>query len=1397
MSCGSSMPFLKLQVIVHGRLMKILRKFIMVIVLCSCHLMTAAQHDLYNFMHVDINQGLSHNEVQCFLKDKRGFLWIGTSAGLNRFDGYSIKVFQFNSRDSTSIRNNMIQKLFEIPDGRIGVMTPAGLNLYDPRKENFQTDLSSFYQEYGISDSLTNIFKDGSDNFWLINGAEGLIHYSSETKSTVSLRHTAADATSISSDSVSYFAQDDKGNNWIAHTNGVIEKIIIENGSGKVVYRNDFLKRKNNNRKLQYRMQCDDDGDLWLFVANDNQGVFYFDVGKETFQHFHKDSPARRLNTNIVRTIVRDNKGLMWVGTDHGGINIINKKNFNVQYLVHRDEDEKSVGQNSINALYKDKEGIIWVGTFKKGISYYHENILRFPLYKHTVSDPTGLPYGDVNRFVEDRKGNLWIGTNGGGLIYFDRLNNKFTQFRNDPGNPNSLSSDVIVSLCLDHDEKLWIGTYYGGLNCYDGKKFIRFNHQASDSSSLADQNVWEVFEDSRNRLWVGTLNGGLDLFDSRTKTFTHYQTGDPSSIRGNYVAAIAEDKEGNIWVGTTAGIDVLSRTSGRFIHYGNEQNNPKSLSNNNVLDIREDAKGRIWVGTSGGLNLFDKKTKTFRSFTTEDGLPHNTVLTVLEDTQGDIWMSTSNGVSHLILNAADESKFQVRCFGEADGLQGKLFNENAAYKTSRGELIFGGADGFNIFKPEHLGLNRNLPQVVLTDFLLLDKSIKVNESIDGNVLLPDAITETSEIVLPPDKNVFSIGFAALNFFHPENNEYKYRLEGFNTDWVTADSKSRKVTFTNLDPGDYTFHVKAANNDGFWNDKGANLKITVLPPFSKTRTALLLYFILIVIALLITLRLIQQREQMKFAIKHERHEAMRMHELDMMKIKFFTNVSHEFRTPLTLILTPLEKMLRQSTDKEQQNQFKLIQRNAKRLLDLVNQLLDFRKLEVQEIRFSPSEGDIIHFIKETVYSFSDLSEKKDIRLDFHSSTPSLETIFDQDKLEKILLNLLSNAFKFTSEHGTVTVAVDFYARKNEKWLSIEVKDTGIGISPDKIDRIFERFFQSELPRSMVNQGSGIGLSITKEFVKIHGGTITVESEPGKGSSFIVNIPVPEIIGSIENATSENVQLAEVHREPGEVIHAALQTKKPVLLLVEDNEDFRFYLKDNLKLNYHIIDAGNGREGWKKALENLPDLIVSDVMMPEMNGIELCTKIKSDQRVSHIPVILLTARASEEQKMEGFDIGADDYITKPFSFEILVSRIHNLIVQREKLHKAFPKQLDIKASELNITPLDEKFIQNAIRCVEENVSKTEFSVEDLGRELGISRAHMYKKIVSLTGKSPLEFIRTIRLQQAAQLLEKSQLTVAEIAYQVGFNNPKYFARYFKEEYNVLPSAYAAGKRKGFA
>lgn len=1356
-----------------------------------------AQTNEYRFSRIDVSNGLSHNQIKAILKDKKGFLWIATISGLNRYDGYTVRTFTHEPNDSTSLISSDVNKIFQGPGNKLWIHTWSGVNVYNPNTENFNRNTDQILKSLKIPRGLiNNIRQDSKGNHWFLHNSDGLFRYSEKNMQTERIDHQADDTTSIATNQVAAWSEDRHGNIWILHTNGILEKINAL--TLQVEFRDYTLKNRFRGEILEYHFMADRDGDLWFYIANLNAGVFRFNPSTKQWRHIDHTSDHLRLNTSIVRGIVEDEEGILWIATDHGGINLLNKRDETIQFILHDPDDAKSLSQNSVNVLYKDHDGIIWAGTFKNGISFYHRNINRFKIYKNRVSDPNSLPFNDINAIIEDPHKNLWIGTNGGGLIYYDRKRNSYKQYLHDSHNPNSLSTNVIVSLFLDRKNRLWIGTYFGGLLSFDGHEFVRYKHNPDDSTSISDNSVWEIFEDSGGRLWIGTHSQGVDLFDRQTKTFQHYNTEGSNPIHARYIPAFMEDREGDLWIGTGYGIDVLDRDTGRFTHYLNSENDPSSLSNNTVLAIHQDRRGLIWIATHGGLNIFSKSTNQFYAFTKRDGLPDNSILSILEDDNGNLWVSTPHGLSNVKIEfeagTRDSLKLAFHNYDEKDGLQGIQFNENAACKTSDGELIFAGTDGFNLFKPEYIGINRNIPDVMLTDFQIFNKRVNIGEPVNGNIVLHKSITETDEVVLNYRDNVFSIEFTSLSQFHPEKSQYQYILEGFDKAWTTTNASGRRVTYTNLDPGEYVFKVKAANNDGVWNENATALAITVLPPFWRSGMAFVLYAVATMGALFLARWLVLYNERIKFQIQRERERAHRMHELDRIKIKFFTNVSHEFRTPLTLILTPLEKMLRSAPEGDQRNQFELIHRNARRLLNLVNQLLDFRKLEVQEIKLNTSEGDIIGFIRDVFHSFSDLSEKNNIRFTFHTSIHSIETLFDQDKVEKILFNLLSNAFKFTPEHGTVSVRLDTKHERDRTFLKIEVQDTGIGIPLDKQQRIFERFFQHDVPKSVVNQGSGIGLSITKEFVKVYGGTISVQSEPGKGSCFTVFLPLeplrispaqPEKNGPSFSAVGES---AAITLNP--VNHSG---NKPVVLLVEDNEDFRFYLKDNLQQQYSVLEAKNGKEGLHLAISLLPDLIVSDIMMPEINGLELCKKIRGDKRVSHIPVILLTARTAEEQKIEGFESGANDYVTKPFNFEILQSRIKNLLAQREAFRKN--SKIDVKTPDVQITSLDEKLITKAIRIVEENMAEADFTVEKFSRELGMSRVHLYKKLLSLTGKSPLDFIRTIRLQRAAQLLQKSQLSVSEIAYQVGFNNPKYFSKYFKEEFKVLPSAYASENKIG--
>jgi signal transduction histidine kinase/ligand-binding sensor domain-containing protein/DNA-binding response OmpR family regulator len=1366
-----------------------------------------SQPDHFRFSHLNINDGLSNNQVNCILKDSIGFMWFGTKSGLNRFDGYSFKIFRHDHHDSTSISDNYITSIFEDHLGKLWINTNNGLNIYDPRSETFYHDTALFLNALNISDiSINKIYKDNNGNYWYIGTSSGLYKFLKKDDITLNFNHNPNDSTSIATNLISDICEDSENNIWIIHHNGVLE--MMDYGSNKIVYRNYHLYGKYNGEYLEYGIFIDSDQDVWIYISNYARGIFYFDVQDKSFQHINTKSSNVKLNTDVVRGVVQDKNGFIWIGTDHGGINVLDKNNFTIRYMSHDKEYDKSLSQNSITSLYKDNIGTIWIGTFKKGINYHHEDMIKFSLFKNQVNDPDNLFYDDVNCFAENNNGNIWIGTNGGGLLYYNRKKNRLTSYTHDPKNPHSLSNDIIVSLFIDHRQKLWIGTYYGGLNCFDGKRFIHYRHNPSDPESLADDRVWEIFEDSERNLWVGTLGKGLDLMDRKTNTFHHYRFGEPNSVHSDYIFSIIEDQDKNLWIGHAHGLDFYDRKSNRFILYDNDINDPFSLSNNNTITIIEDSRGMIWVGTREGLNLFNKTRNNFKVFVMQDGLPDNTINTILEDNNGNLWISTINGLSNLIISKdlhSDSLIFSFKNYDASDGLQGKEFNENAALKTSRGELIFGGPNGFNIFNPGDIKQNLIVPELVITDFQIFNKSVNTGEEINGRLLFKQSITHTKQIVLKYSENIFSIEFAALSYFHPAKNKYAYILEDFNTDWLTTDGTQRKATYTNMDPGDYVFKVRASNNDGIWNEEGISLNITILPPFWKTRLAILIYVILVISILLISRTLIVRRERINNRIKQERQEAKHMHEMDMMKIKFFTNISHEFRTPLSLIINPINKLLNKTNDPEQKHKFLMISRNAKRLLNLANQLLDFRKMDIEEFRFNPSEGDITSVVNEVAESFSDLAEKKKIDFQTEAGVNNLNMIFDQDKLEKILYNLLSNAFKFTHEHGSISVKTSITDGINDdnnkrRWFEITVSDTGIGIPADKHDKIFERFFQNVVPSStVINSGSGVGLALTKEFVKLHGGDISLRSNIDKGSSFNVRLPVKTADEYIAEQTSvdeteKSHKILSHHRIAGKFKRNRIDQKKPVILLVEDSEDFRFYLKDNLLEYYNIIEAANGREGWKKAVHSVPDLIVSDIIMSDMDGIELCRKVKNNQKTAHVPVILLTARATEKQKIEGFEAGADDYITKPFSFEILQSRISNLISLRKSLREDYIKQFQIQPREINITSLDEKLIRKAIDIVEKNISEPDFSVRDLSREMAMSRVHLYKKLSYITGKTPIEFIRLIRLKRAAQLLEKSQLTVSEIAYEVGFNSPKYFTKQFKAEYKILPSLYSENKRR---
>jgi signal transduction histidine kinase/DNA-binding response OmpR family regulator/streptogramin lyase len=1375
-----------------------------------------AQPSQYRFSRIDISQGLSNNEVNCIFKDEMGFLWFGTRSGLNRYDGYKFKVFKHDVQDTSSINDEEIEQIFEAPKHKLYINTKSTAVVYDLLTEKFDKHPQTFLKSIGIADESILELKKGRDgNFWFLGATSGLYKYFPSTGKTIHFPDAVKNNSSAASAGVTAFALTDDGSVWTINTNGFLKKINAY--TGKITGSTNALQKEALNGISDYKVFVDSHGDLWIYSPGTPQGVFYYDVGDKRLLHISKNNNNNKsLDNDVVRGVAQGEDGLIWLATDHGGINILDKKDFTVKYLLNNEDDNYSISQNSINSMFKDSSGIMWIGTFKKGICYFNKSIIKFPLCYHKLSDPNSLSYNDVNRFAEDEKGNIWIGTNGGGLLYLDRKKDKFTKYVHDPSNKNSPCSDVIVSLCIDHDNTLWIGTYFGGLDHFDGKRFIHYVHDDNNPESISDNAIWSIMEDAKDRLWIGTFSSGLDRYDRSSNIFTHFKATGYHSVHSKYVCDLLQAKNGDIWIATSNGVDVFENKTNDFSRYYHHDtaNRVTSLSNNNTIALLQDSRGLIWIATRDGLDFYDPAKGEFGTLHKEDGLPDNIVLSIVEDKQHNLWAGTPNGLSNVIINKDSKTgklSFQFRNYNQTDGLQGKEFNEYAAYCTREGALLFGGPNGFNLFTPQQINNSDYDPKLVLTDLQMFNKSVNVGEHFNGHVILPQSISVTREITLKYNENIFSIEFAALNFFNISKLRYAYRLQGFNNEWFIADDKTHKATYTNLDPGSYIFTVRTINEDGTLSNDSTYLRIKILPPLWRTSYAYALYALLIIAIIYISRRMMLRRARMRFAIEQERKEAQRLHDLDMMKIRFFTNVSHELRTPLSLIITPMDKIIKDAEEPSQKHQFQMIHRNARRLLHLVNQLLDFRKLEMGESKLHLTKGNIVGFIREISYSFTDLAAKNHITFSFFSSVDRVFTQFDRDKIERILLNLLSNAFKFTHGNGSVSVEVNAKKTSGEEEIILEIKvrDTGIGIPAEKQEKIFDRFFQNDIPENMVNQGSGIGLAITREFVKLQHGSISVESELNNGSCFTLLLPFKQIEENINESTSEESEEKGIGEgtailidepdkseqveslSPPAIIKSA---QKQIILLVEDNDDLRFYLKENLGQYFTIIEATNGKSGWQKALSSHPDIIVSDISMPEMNGIDLCRKIKNDKRTSFVPVVLLTALTGEEQQLKGLETGASDYVTKPFNFEILLSKIRNLLTQQESAKRAYQKLVKASPSDVHIDSPDEKFMHRALEIIENNISNPDFLVEQLSRELYISRVGLYKKMLTLTGKAPLDFIRSVRLQRAAQLLEKSRLTISEISYEVGFNDPKYFSRFFKAYFNMLPSVYQAKKRE---
>lgn len=1328
-----------------------------------------------SFQRYYSKDGLSSNTIYCIYRDTYGFLWLGTEDGLNRYDGRSYKVYRYDANNELGLKANHITALCEDKNGRIWIATTGGGLSYYDRKLDKIFAYEKTPDERWLSTAITSLEQDNKGNIWVSSYGNISVINVDNIQKTPDVSYNKI-IRFFSEKFTRYIYRDKAGQMWVSTLGSVykISKDFQQIAEFKIPSKSTSMIEINS-------ITEDNQKRIW---AGCSHGLYYLDFQDAAFKPF--DEVAKQpLSSNKVYALGNDRKGGVWIGTDNG-LDILNPINFDIERFKPDVSNNNSLSHKSIRSIYADPFGIFWVGTYQGGLNKYDTNLSQFGLKGINLLESRYESTNMITSFWE-YKNKVLLGVDGGGLYFYDRDTDELQPFII----PDNAKNYTVLTL-TGQDDLVWIGTYQQGIIAYDFATKKQKRYKAGNA--VTDLNNNEIFcltRDSQGNLWIGTNGGGINILDAKDGTIHKYMgqgRSEHAAIEppNNFIRALKEDRDQNMWIGSFgSGLAMFNPNTNKTIFYDRENSN---IPSNYVLSIHTDKNGLLWVGTNGnGVGVLKKGARNFDIISEKDGLINGVVQSIVEADDGRIWFSTNRGLS-----CYDPQNKSFKNYTYSSGLQQGSFMLGAGLKMTDGEIFFGGQNGFNHFYPKNLKVNTNPAHVVLTD-LRIDNQIVI-PSEDGPI---QSTLQTSENINLKYKQNFSISFAALNLTVPEENQYEYRLVGFDKNWIKVD-KELSAYYTNLDPGDYTFEVRASNNDGIWSEDITRIKIIVAPPFWRTIYAYIFY-ILVFAGTLLSIRhrgiqnlkqkflLEQERIQAKQLIEQERRDAETLHKLDQMKIKFLTNLSHEFRTPISLIVGPIETLISQIKDNNARNQLDLIKRNAKRLLNLVNQLLDFRKMEEHELRLQNTEGDLVAAVKEVFYSFNDMALQKGIDYSFYSSQEKLFAAFDEDKIERVLFNLISNAFKFTQKGGDIAVSISNteYLENNKVKVSFEVRDTGIGIPEESHESIFESFFQHDTAGKVLNQGSGIGLSIASTFVNMYDGKIKVKSEEGKGSKFYFDI----ILDYVEEPMSEeNVEeLVEEEVDPN-------SSHKPSLLIVEDDDDFRAYLSEILKENYKVLEAVNGKEGWQKALFHHPDIVICDVQMPIMNGMELAQKMAQDKRTKHIPIVLMTASKVENGLVCGLEAGAVDYITKPFDIQVLLAKVNSLMILNQAFKDVYSKQVSIAVPEVEVVSEKDKFLKNVLNYVYENMDNPQLSVEALSAHLAISRASLYNRLLEYTGMSPVDFIRSVKLEKAVSLLEKSDKTISEIAYETGFANPNYFTKVFKAKYQMTPSDYISSMKK---
>ncbi|MCG9972847.1 hybrid sensor histidine kinase/response regulator transcription factor [Christiangramia crocea] len=1325
--------------------------------------------DSLQFHLLDVSSGLSHNFINDIKQDSLGFIWIATIDGLNRYDGNNFVQFKKHlGSPSVSLANNYVQQLKMHKSHELLIATDAGLVIYNFKKDSFKL----IDTEDGLINNSVSSTTMGPDGHPVIGTYRGGIQFADDNWDLKTLQEKFGRNINLTSDEISSMELQHDSLLWIGTYDNGLNKINLQNAEITHL----FSEANSNLPAVINSLYEDIDGNLWIGTRN---GLQIITKGNDTIRVNRAISGPDGLSDDDVLCFEEDRKGNMWIGTRNGGLNILEKSslfdnNTNLRIRWYLPEsDGSSVFNRTVSVITMDRNHNMWIGT-PTGINYVNPQGEPVRLLVHN-RDKESISHDRIGALAKSKNNKVWIGTDGGGLDLYDPQTGHIRNYSHNELDSRSLSNNYILSILEDSKNRVWVGTYQGGLNRLDPKTGNSRHYLQGPVGKGSD--VRDVFESGKGTIWVGTNRGGLFRYLESQDKFEYIEELGKIDIR-----SIDEDKNGNLWLGSFgSGLIRYNPDAGNSQYYN--QDNTEGLNSDVIFSVLVLQNGEVLAGTRyGGLLRFNPETEKILSFTEAEGLSNNSVNSLIQEDETYVWMGTYKGINRY--NVKTNAILDVSTL---NNIQSGEFNIGVALKNTSGNLFFGGNNGLNILDPDHF---RTLEQ----DYYLFFKGLKVlNELVnvnasEDNSILRETILYQDEIRLKHYQNSFSVEFAALKYPEARNLTYSYKLENYNDYWIEQDAGI--ANFTSVPPGEYTLKVKT--NSGFDTENNKELKITIFPPFWKTIPAYILYIIAGVILIWISFRYYSERVYLKNSLLFEKKERQLEQDLNEERFRFFTAFSHELKTPLTLILAPVENLLSENQNKKLKNDLLFIQRNAKRLHRSINKLLEFRKAEEGLSQLNKRENDLSGNLKRWIENYLPLAKEKNISLEYLLPADKKMFYIDIEKVEVIVNNLLSNAIKYCQKGGEVKVELICDDRK----FQIIVSDTGTGIDARELSHIFDWYYRSN--SNIRKKGTGIGLALSKRFAELHAGTIEAESRPQEKTVFTLTIPEVEIkeISEEFNEVEEKVMtkltaVFDNNKTQTQIASLNSQENRQLILIIDDNEEILNFLNGIFKEEYDVLHSMNGKEGIIKASKYVPDLIISDVMMPEKNGIDLCSELKQQHSTSHIPVILLTAKGNVESITNGYEKGADDYIVKPFNPKLLKTRVENLLVSRQRLQDYFKggtgtgkvsKEEDKHSTLLN---KEKEFLTELNYIILTHISEGTDNVEMISQDIGMSRTSLYRKLRAITGLNINEYIRNLKIEKAAKLIKNENFSVSQASYEVGFNNIKYFRKIFKEKYGKTP------------